>query len=317
MSSDRDAAIPDRLRDWLQDLRAFQRKAREQGYRLTATTAREVLDGITRRFLTQIPPVALVRDDLIPGLDYQVPVRVYHPRPEQALPVALFVHGGGHVSGSVSLYDPICRKLALASERIIVSIEYRLAPECPYPAGLKDAMASVKQVYPLLERLALPFTPRVALIGDSGGGALCATVAHLAQYDAGVDIDRQVLIYPSLDYTLSQPSVITNGQGYLLERERILWLFDTYLQNAENRRAVSPLFMEIGARLPPTLIIAAEFDPLRDEAIAYADRLEQHGIEGTRLLVMPGLVHAFLNLEDLVPDACRQVYAVIGGFLQE
>lgn len=315
MPTDRDAALPAPLRNWLIDLRAAQHKARAHGYRLTATSAREVLDAITHRFVTAVPEVALVRDELIPGPDYRVPVRVYHPQPAQALPVALFIHGGGHVSGSVSLYDPICRKLALASGRIVVSIEYRLAPECPYPAGLKDAMASVKRVFPLLERLALQFTPRVALIGDSGGGALCATVAHLSQHDAGVEIDRQVLIYPSLDYTLSHPSVTENGQGYLLERERILWLFDAYLQNAENRRAVSPLFMEIGPRYPPTLIIAAEFDPLRDEAIAYAERLQQQGIAPTQLLRMPGLIHAFLNLEDLVPDACRQAYAAIGDFL--
>jgi acetyl esterase/lipase len=315
MTDPRDDRVPQPLRDWLLTVREAKEKAREHGYRRTATNTREAWDTLTRRFAGDPPEIAWVRDELIPGPDYRVPVRVYHPSPERPLPVALFVHGGGHIAGGVSTYDPIARRLALAADRVVVSIEYRLAPECPYPAALKDAMACAKRVFRLLENLAMPFEPRLALMGDSGGGALCATVSHRAQYEAGLCIERQVLIYPSLDYTLSQPSVTENGEGYLLERERILWMFDAYLQNAEDRRALSPLFMDLTPDYPATLVITGEFDPLRDEGVAYAERLRSHGIDADHR-VLSGMVHGFLNLESMVPDACGEVYAAIGDFLK-
>jgi acetyl esterase/lipase len=257
-----------------------------------------------------------VRDEVIPGPDYPVPVRIYHPDPGQALPAALFIHGGGHVAGNVAMYDASARKLALAARRVTVAVEYRLAPECPYPAGLNDTMTCAKQLFGTLDQLDLGYMSRLALIGDSGGGALSATIAHRAQYEPGLDIERQVLIYPSLDYTLSKDSVAAFGEGCLLERQRILWLFDAYLRNHENRRAVSPLFMDLTRDYPPTLVITPQCDPLRDEGIAYVRRLEQHGI-AARHLLMPGLVHAYLNLEDLVPEACRCTYEAIGRFLRD
>lgn len=308
--------IPAALSAFLTEVREIKRLRVAAGYRHTPTNAREALEFMTRRHVTEVPPIALIRDEIIPGPEYQVPVRLYHPAPDEALPVALFVHGGGHVSGSVSLYDPIARKLALASRRLIVSVDYRLAPECPYPSALKDLIACIKGVFPMLDTLRdrLDFVPRLTLIGDSGGGALCASAAHLTQFEPGVEIERQVLLYPSLDYTLSEPSVIENGEGLLLERQRILWYFDSYFQRAENRLEVSPLFMPMIPDYPPTLVATAEFCPLRDEGIAYIQRLRDHRIQAEHLHY-PGLVHAFLNLEDLVPDACADLYRGIGAFL--
>jgi acetyl esterase/lipase len=252
---------------------------------------------------------------VIPGPDYPVPVRIYHPAPGHALPVALFLHGGGHVAGNVAMYDPIARKLALAARQVVVAVEYRLAPECPYPAALIDAMVCAKRIFRALGQRGLNYEPRLALIGDSGGRALSATAAHRAQFEPGLRIARQVLIYPSLDYTLSWPSVTACGEGCLLERSRILWLFDAYFQHQENRREVSPLFMDpLTADYPPTLVITPQWDPLRDEGSAYVERLQAHGVDARRL-PMPGLVHAYLNLEDLVPEACRQTYDAIGSFL--
>ena len=310
------SAIPGSLRLFLAEVREAKRRKLKSGYRHTPTNAREALEVMTRAFVTRIPAIPLVRDELVPSLDYAVPIRLYHPAPGEALPVALFVHGGGHVSGSVSLYDPIARKLAQASRWLVVSVEYRLAPECPYPSALRDLIAAIKGVFPLLASLEppVPFVPRLALIGDSGGGALCASAAHLCQFDPGVAIERLALIYPSLDYTLSQPSVTELGEGLLLERQRILWLFDCYFRHAENRRDLSPLFMPLTAGFPPTLVATAEFCPLRDEGIAYVRRLREAQIPCTHL-AYDGLVHAFLNLEDLVPDPCTDLYHRIGTFL--
>jgi acetyl esterase/lipase len=305
--------MPEPLRNWLDGLNAVKRDLAAKGFRYTPTTVREALDKITRRYVTQVPEIPCVRDDLIPGPGYPVPVRVYHPRPEQTLPVAVFVHGGGHVAGGVSLYDPIARKLAIATRRLLISVEYRLAPECPYPAALIDVMAVAKGAFSLLDTLGLAYEKRVALIGDSGGGTLCATLAHRCQFDPGLDIERQALIYPSLDYTLSLPSVTENGRGCFLERDRILWLFDCYLQSAEDRRAVSPLYMPLTSDYPPTLVLTAEYDPLRDEGMAYAQRLGEVDI-ACEAEVFEGMVHAFLNIEDLVPRQCSDLYGRLGQF---
>jgi acetyl esterase/lipase len=308
--------IPEALRTFLMEVRRARRCKVETGYRHTVINAREAMETMTGRYVTRVPSIALIRDEIVPGLDYGVPVRLYHPVPGEALPVALFVHGGGHVSGSVSLYDPIARKLAEASRRLVVSVEYRLAPECPYPIALKDLIACIKGIFPVLESMqpGIPFAPRLALIGDSGGGALCASATHLSQFDPGVEIERQVLLYPSLDYTLSHPSVTENGEGFLLERQRILWLFDCYFRQAENRRDCSPLFMPLTRGYPPTLVVTPEYCPLRDEGIAYVRRLRGSWIPCEHI-AYPGLVHAFLNLEDLVPEACDDLYRRIGAFL--
>lgn len=310
------AAIPEPLRNFLAEVRELKRRRVEAGYRHTATNAREAMEAMTRRYVTRIPHVPMIRDELVPGHEYLVPVRLYLPAPGEERPVALFAHGGGHVGGSVSVYDAIARKLALASGWTIASVEYRLAPECPYPSALKDLMACIKGIFDVLRRAEppIPFAPRLALIGDSGGGALCASAAHLAQYDPDVCLERQVLIYPSLDYSLSQPSVLENGEGLLLERARILWYFDCYLRQAENRRAVSPLFMDLSPGYPRTLVATAEFCPLRDEGLAYVERLRGAGI-ACEHLGFPGQIHAFLNLEDLDPETCADLYRRIGDFL--
>ncbi|MBK0413101.1 alpha/beta hydrolase [Chromobacterium haemolyticum] len=264
--------------------------------------------------VTPGPDIAWVNDDLVPGRDFTVPVRIYHPNPQRALPVLAFFHGGGHMVGSVSVYDPICRRLAAASQHVVVAADYRLAPESPYPAGLQDAAVVAKGLWQALDARGLPYARQLSLAGDSAGGALTSSLSALGQYDASLRIKRQVLIYPSVDYTLSQPSVDENGEGYLLTKARVAWYFDNYFQHAENRLLASPLHGEFSRKLPPTLLVSAGFDPLRDEAFLYADKLRAAEVEAEHLH-LEGMVHAFLNLEAIVPDVCREVYQRIGVFL--
>jgi acetyl esterase/lipase len=204
--------------------------------------------------------------------------------------------------------------LAKATAHILVSVDYRLAPECPYPNGASDVASVIKGIQPVLEKLGLNFQDRISLVGDSAGGALCATNAHRFQFDPGVSIHRQVLIYPSLDYTLSQPSTTEYGKGYLLERDKILWYFDNYFQHDERRNDASPLLMPYTDRLPGTLVITAEFCPLRDEGRAYVERLCNAGVHAEHYQ-FEGMIHAFLNLEDLVQDQCEEAYRRTGQFL--
>ncbi len=299
---------------WLAQFNHSKQEMVRAGFKPTPVNAREGLAGLTFGLVTDRPQVSWVQDDLVMATPYNVPVRIYHPDFNQRLPVLVFFHGGGHMAGSVSVYDIICRKLALASRHIVVSAEYRLAPECPYPAGVTDARNVVKNVYATLDGRSLAYDPRLSVAGDSGGGALCATVAHLTQYDAALNIQQQVLIYPSLDYTLQWPSIDENGIGYLLEKDKILWYFDNYFQPGENRKAASPLHMEFTRHLPETLVLTAGYCPLRDEGTAYAKKVQSTGVY-TEHLHYDDMIHAFLNMENLVKETCKSAYRRIGEFL--
>jgi acetyl esterase/lipase len=218
------------------------------------------------------------------------------------------------MAGSVTVYDPICRKLSLATKHIVVSTEYRLAPECAYPAAVIDAANVAKYLWSTLDDLGVKHRKELSIAGDSGGGALGATVAHLAQHDAGMAIRRQVLIYPSLDYTMNTDSIEQNATGYLLQKEKIRWFFDNYFQHGEDRKAASPLHMEITRKLPETLVITAEFCPLRDEGQRYVEQLKAKGLSAQNLH-FDDMIHAFINMEDLAKEACETVYRTIGEFL--
>ena len=286
------------------------------GYKPTIISLRQEIVNLTNDLIQDIPAVAWIIDDLVMSAGYSVPVRIYHPRPEEKRPVIVFYHGGGHATGSVSVYDPICRKLAATTGQIIVSVEYRLAPENPYPAGLTDAYKAARQVFVVLDQRKLLYKKVLSLAGDSAGGGLAASVSARAQFDHSLNIANQILIYPSLDYTMSLASVEENGRGCFLTKGCTAWYFDNYFQNGENRYEASPLYGTISSRLPRTLVVSSGCDPLRDEAIAYLSRLQNAGVP-CQHLHFDDMIHGFLNMEDLIKDECAKVYQTIAQFLNE
>jgi acetyl esterase/lipase len=302
------------LEAWLETYNQTLQELLESGFQLTPANARKGLADLTRSLVTDRTKIPWIRDDQMGGPHHRISVRIYHPRPDAELPVLIYVHGGGHVAGSVEVYDPICCKMAQTVDHIVVSADYRLAPEHPYPAAIEDVDAVVEGVWPTLDRHNVRYKKQLSMAGDSGGGALCATVAHKAQYQRGRQIRSQVLIYPSLDYTMASASIRFNGKGYLLESKRIEWYFNQYFQHHENRAEASPLHMKISPHLPRTMVITAEFCPLRDEGITYAEQLRSHGVEARRLH-FEDMIHAFLNMENLAPGACDKAYNAIGVFL--
>lgn len=284
------------------------------GFKANAINAREWLAKVTRDYAVDVPEIAAVWDDIVPNTGYMVPIRIFHPAPQEARPVLIHFHGGGHTAGDVSSYDPIIRKIAAATGHVVVSVEYRRAPEAPYPAAINDAYAVVKGIWPVLDARKILYKRELSLIGDSAGGALAATVMGRAQFDPGIALKRAVLIYPGLDYTLQQPSMVENAVGYLLQTSKIVWYYDLYLQNVEDRRAVSPLYGAFTDRMPETFVISCEFCPLRDENIAYVEKLKAAGVK-TRHLHFPDLPHTFMNLEKLVKEECDRTYREIAEFL--
>ena len=306
--------LDDGLKIWLDAYNQGVAQLMQSGYVATVEAIRDGLSNLTAACVTDSPDIARVLDTSVAEQTQVIPVRIYHPAPDRPLPVIVFLHGGGHMAGSVAVYDPICRKLSKTTQHIVVSVDYRLAPESPYPKGLADARVVIGQLWPLLEKHKLAYVPTLTLAGDSGGGAMAATLSADYQYDPDVNIHNQVLIYPSLDYTMSQPSVTENGKGLFLQQDKMQWYFDQYFQHGEDRQAASPLFMSKSARMPRTLMITAEFCPLRDEGEAYVQQLSALGVH-TEHFHLDDMIHAYLNLESLVPVQCGATYQKIADFL--
>lgn len=300
------------LAEWLENINAMMAQLKAAGFEATPTNARESLANLTRNFVEAGPEMPAV-DTVVPGTHFAVPVRIYRPQENDGGPAIIYAHGGGHMAGSVSVYDPICRRIAQNCKRTVISVDYRLAPENPYPAGLEDLLAVVRGIGPALERKGIEHNNRWILMGDSGGGALCASANRLLQHERH-NIAAQVLVYPSLDYTMQLPSIDENGGGYLLEKEKIGWYFNNYFQGVESRKACSPLHGEFTRNLPKTLMVTAEFCPLRDEGFAYADKLREVGV-GADLLHFEEQIHAFLNLESVVPADCEKFYRHVAEFV--
>ncbi|MEI8595361.1 alpha/beta hydrolase [Photobacterium sp. Hal280] len=303
------------LKIWLDAYNQGLAQLKQAGYVATVEAIRDGLSSLTAACVTDPPDIARVLDTSVTEQTQVIPVRIYHPAPDRPLPVIVFLHGGGHMAGSVAVYDPICRKLSKTTQHIVVSVDYRLAPEWPYPNGLADARVVIEQLWSLLEQHQFAYVPVLTLAGDSGGGAMVATLSADYQYHPDVNIINQVLIYPSLDYTMSLPSVTANGTGLFLQQDKMQWYFDQYFQHGEDRQAASPLFMAKSGQMPRTLMITAEFCPLRDEGVAYVQQLSALG-NHTEHFHLDDMIHAYLNLESFVPIQCGATYQKIAEFLK-
>lgn len=279
-------------------------------------SSRAGLAALTKANVSTSEPMAAIINTEVDTGERRIPVRIYRPALTGEPKVVLFIHGGGHLSGSVEVYDPVARHLAMATGNIIVSVDYRLAPENPYPAGLSDAKAVIENVWSLLESQHIPYTRQLTLIGDSGGGAFSATLAAYFSREQPGFIHRLVLIYPSLDYTLNWPSVQENGAGKLLDESKIRWYFQQYFRNGEDRKQTSPLYLPLSQDFPPTQVVSGGLDPLRDENFAFVARLQAERIP-VQHVHFPGMTHAYLMLEDKVPQEAKATYLAIGDFVKK
>ena len=286
-------------------------QAKQDGVVATPQLAREKLAALGA-LVSQVPDIALRETRVISTATHDISVIVYSPDLSTALPVLVYFHGGGHMCGSAELYDPMCRKMALAANCVVVSVDYRLAPEHPFPAGIDDAQYAVENVSSVLEDV--PHTDTIWIGGDSAGGAICTSLTARKVTNPDLAFSKQVLIYPSVDYTMNQPSIDENGEGYFLEKARINWYFDHYFASNEDRTDASPLYLPLPKAVPDTLVVIAGCDPLRDEGYAYADKCQQAGAKVT-VEEFDNMIHAFMNIEDLVPQECERLFAAIGKFV--
>ena len=239
-------------------------------------------------------PVHKVSNGLLPGPGGDIPIRIYQPQGDGPFGILVYFHGGGWVIGDLDTADAVCREIATLAEVIVVSVDYRLAPEHVYPAAVQDSYAALQWVNDNLETL--QGNGKIGVGGESAGGNLAAVVAQQSRDRGGPPIAFQCLLYPVTDAEMSRPSYSENGSGYLLETTTMEWFWDTYCPDLEQRlnAEASPLRAKNLADLPPALVVTAEFDPLRDEGNAYAHALQAAGNSAT-LMCCEGLVHDFFS----------------------
>lgn len=237
--------------------------------------------------------VRKVENRMIPGPGGEIPVRIYTPEGNGPFPILVYYHGGGWVIGNLETVDVPCRMLTNKASCIVVSVDYRLAPEHKFPAAVEDAYAAAKWAVEEASSIGGD-SNRVAVGGDSAGGNLAAAVALMARDKKDLKLVYQMLIYPATNHDFNTDSHRENAEGYLLTRDSIVWFWNHYLRNEEDSKNpyASPLLAGNFKELPPALVLTAEYDPLRDEGEAYAAKLREAGIpvEEKRY---EGMIHGF------------------------
>ena len=261
------------------------------------------------------PEVEKVEDRRIPGPGGEIPVRLYRPRTRGPLPLLVFLHGGGFVVCDLDTHDPLCRLLANAVGCAVLSVDYRLAPEAKFPAAPEDCYAAT--CWAAENARALGTDPsRIAVAGDSAGGNLAAVVAQQVRDRSGPDLVHQLLIYPVTHHAFDTLSYRENAEGYFLTRGMMEWFWNHYLEKPEHGRdpLASPLVAEDVSGLAPATVVTAEFDPLRDEGEAYAERLRAAGVP-VELQRYDGMFHGFFAMTEML-DTAREAMEHAAGRLR-
>jgi acetyl esterase len=268
---------------------------------LDAVSFRAMMDG--GRFPPPELPLAEIVDTTIPGPAGPIGARIYRAALEPNQPVIVYFHGGGFVIGNLESHDGTCRRLCHNIGCTVVSVDYRLAPEHVYPAAVDDSYTATKWVADNAETLKID-AARIAVAGDSAGGNLAAVVAIIARDRGGPAICHQLLTYPVTDMAFKSESYTSNGTGYFLSKDMMVWFGQQYVPAGHDIEdpLLSPLYHTDLSGLPPATVITAEFDPLRDEGEAYARKLEAAGVP-TRLIRYDGVFHGFFSMNGAIDQA--------------
>ena len=261
----------------------------------------------SRRSFTQpdAPEVHQVENKMVVHMGMNLPVRVYHPQSAKlnlALPALVYLHGGGWTIGDLDTHDVLCRSLCLQAEVVVVSVDYRLGPEHPFPAAYEDTLAAFHWTVENANELGIDAS-RIAIGGDSAGGNLSAA-ACLGLRGQVVQPAFQLLIYPATIMWQDTASYHANGTGYMLTKESIAYYTENYLRNREDAKdwRASPQLAKSHADLPPALVMTAGFDPLRDEGLMYADALSNAGVP-TQYICFERQIHGFITMGRIMQEA--------------
>ncbi len=285
-------------------------------YEASGTPSMESLDPATARKLSaaarpQVPPISLERIEQlsIPVEGAKIGARLYASSKKANLPLLVFYHGGGWVLGDLDSHDGVCRSLAKETGAIVVSVDYRLAPEHKFPTPLYDCYQAKEWLVKNGGDLGID-SSRLAVGGDSAGGNLAAAVAMMTQQIRSAPICHQMLFYPVTDYGIDTASYRAFAEGFYLGRREMMWFWDHYLTSKADgaNPLASPLRAPSLTGLPPATIFTADHDPLRDEGKAYAEALKAAGV-AVNYRDFAGMIHGFVNLLGIVPAASQAIAA--------
>jgi acetyl esterase len=269
-----------------------------------------------RQFLADLEPVESIVH-ILPaerGVPRLTVIRPRDFRQGEKLPAIVYLHGGGWSLGSLATYEPFVRALANATGQIVIWVEYRLAPEAPYPAALDDTLAAWRWVQANTRELGAD-PARISIGGDSAGGNLAAAATLVLRGENGIQPWRQLLLYPCLDMSASLASHRKLADGYLLTAPLYAWYRDNYAPQRVSRDhwTLSPLFADDLSHLPPAILLYAGFDPLRDEAVAYAMKLTLADVP-VEPLYFADMIHGFLTMGGAIPAAQAALVRIADAF---
>jgi acetyl esterase len=295
-------------------LEALQAQGMKSFEQMSVSEARDAAMAF-RGLQAEPATLAAVHDRTIPGADGELPIRIFVPGGQGPLPVLTYFHGGGWVIGNLEVVDKPCRALAAATGAIVVATQYRMAPETKFPGAVDDCYAALQWVAGNAAEFGGD-PNRLGVIGDSAGGNLAAVVALKARDEGGPRIRAQVLTYPVTDATSNLPSRRENAEGYLLTSASMDWFWRHYLREPGDGKNpyASPLLASDHSGLPPALVLTAEFDPLRDEGEAYAERLKAAGVSVT-VRRYDGLIHGVFWMTGAV-ERGNELYEEIAKFVR-
>jgi acetyl esterase/lipase/purine nucleoside phosphorylase len=305
--------MPKKLQEFLSFINKYKPAS---GQKETLEMVRKNASSLS--FYSQNPiDLPSVRNFTVKNGDRKVPVRLYHPHPEDSLPVMMYVHGGGFVSGTLDSFDTPCRALAKATNRVVLAVDYHLAPEHKFPAGVDDVYEVGKWVYENANNLRA-IRDNLVIAGDSSGGCYAALVTSKAKRTKEFDVAGQVLIYPTTDMSHAYGSMEEFKTGYLLEADKVRWYNTLYLPEGIDKTSpdVSPLYATNLADLPPTMIMTSGYDPLKEEGLTYAAKLSENGVK-VHHYHFDNMIHAFLNFGKLVPNELNVLYDRVAAFTKQ
>jgi acetyl esterase len=279
----------------------------------TPGSARAAMEGIVTRGVIPKHDVHAVEERSVPGPGGTIPVRVYRPSSDPGLPIVVWFHGGGWVTGSLETHDQLSRLLCDDAIAIVVSVDYRLAPETKFPGAVDDCVAAWRWITAHAAELGGD-AARVAIAGDSAGGNLAAVTSLIARDEHLAAPVFQLLVYPATDYEFDSRSMIDNAKGYFLEVEGMRWFYDHYARTPADFDdwRFAPMHAPDHSGLPPALVVTAEYDPLRDQGEAYAQRLRAAGVP-TEIVRADGLFHGFFGMHAFLPPARDAWDAAVGA----
>ena len=306
------ATVLDRHAKRLLDMIAAGR--RSEPTELTAEGLRRSMNQLADATDARRVPIGHVEDGKVPGRDHDIPLRIYTPCDARGdlLPCIIYFHGGTGVFCNLATHDGLCRLLANSSGCRVIAVDYRLAPEHPFPAGLDDCTLATSWIADHHRSLRID-PERISVAGDSAGGTIAAVICQLAQ-QSGPRIALQVLLCPVTDLAIESGSRLAFAEGYFIERTTLQWAKAIYCAGADPfDPRISPLRASSHANLPPAHIHTAEFDPMRDEGEAYARALEESGVP-VQSTCHAGMIHHFYCMSGAIPRA-RAIIASIGAEL--